>query len=325
MDGEGTVYAVEAIGAVRGRVGCGCACSITVQSATYGSTIRPFIRSVPSLKNTLKNWSLGAREALSCLMLGLRDTRHAGLWWRSALWCMVVVSLWLALYLHFGRFFLELSAILAMLSVSGLMGLGVMQGVAPIATGPATVSQMSNVVGSLGSVGQALLSIAQIALVLLALATFFYVLVFVVASIGTARSPLRWLFLARAKEVVARRYTVWQAPADLERTRPRWLWRILLALSLLIPIWALCVLVVWLLACNVWFIYGAAAEGVLDQEQQRGLRRQQRPAIVFLGLLLCLLMLVPVLNLLLPAVLCTSVCHLQRRGWRTAVVLKEST
>ena len=238
---------------------------------------------------------------------------------------MLVVSLWLALYLHFGRFFLELSAMLAMLSVSGLMGLGVMQGVAPIATGPATVSQMSNVVGSLGSVGQALLSIAQIALVLLALATFFYVLVFVVASIGTARLPLRWLFLARAKEVVARRYALWQVPADLasSATRPRWLWRILLVLSLLIPIWTMCVLIVWLLACNVWFIYGAAAEGVLDKEQQRALRRRQRPAIVVLGLLLCLLMLVPVLNLLLPAVLCTSVCHLQRRGWRKAVAHKE--
>lgn len=277
------------------------------------------------MKQTLQTWSQSLREASTCMGLGLRDTRHAGLWWRSALWCMIVVSLWLALYLHFGRFFLELSAMLAMLSVSGLMGLGVMQGVAPIATGPATVSQMSNVVGSLGSVGQALLSIAQIALVLLALATFFYVLVFVVASIGTARLPLRWLFLARAKEVVARRYVLWQAPADLasSATRPRWLWRILLVLSLLIPIWAMCVLVVWLLACNVWFIYGAAAEGVLDKEQQRALRRQQRPAIVFLGLLLCLLMLIPVLNLLLPAVLCTSVCHLQRRGWRKAVLVKE--
>lgn len=277
------------------------------------------------MKQILRNWSSGGREACACMVLGLRDTRHAGLWWRSSLWCTVVVSLWLALYIHFGRFFLELSAILAMLSVSGLMGLGVMQGVAPIATGPATVSQMSNVVGSLGSAGQALLSIAQIALVLLALASFFYVLVFVVASIGTARLPLRWLFLARAKEVVARRYALWQVPADLaiSNTRPRWLWRILLVLSLLIPVWAMCVLVVWLLACNVWLMYGAAADGVLDQEQQRALRRQQRPAIVVLGLLLCLLMLVPVLNLLLPAVLCTSVCHLQRRGWRKAVSVKE--
>ena len=70
-------------------------------------------------------------------------------------------------------------------------------------------------------------------------------------------------------------------------------------------------------------IYSAVAEGVLGKEQQRAMRRQQRPAIVALGLLLCLLMLVPVLNLLLPAVLCTSVCHLQRRGWRVAALVKE--
>ena len=57
-------------------------------------------------------------------------------------------------------------------------------------------------------------------------------------------------------------------------------------------------------------IYGAAAEAVLSVEQQAALRREQRPVIFALGLLLCLLMLVPVLNLLWPALLCTSVCHL---------------
>lgn len=276
------------------------------------------------MTQTLWNWSLGAREAFSCIGLGLRDTRHAGLWWRSALWCMAVVALWLGLYIVFGRFFLELSAVLALVSVTGLLGLGVLDGVGTVASGPATISQMGNIAGSLGSAAKALLSIGQIALVLLALAGFFYVLVFVVASIGTARLPLRWLLLARAKEVVARRYALWQAPADaVSAVQVSWLRRIVLLLSLLIPLWAMCVLVVWLLACNVWLIYGAAAEGVLGEAQQRALRRQQRPAIVALGLLLCLLMLVPLLNLLLPAVLCTSVCHLQRRGWRMSALVKE--
>jgi uncharacterized protein involved in cysteine biosynthesis len=91
---------------------------------------------------------------------------------------------------------------------------------------------------------------------------------------------------------------------------------LLLLLSLLIPVWAMCVLIAYLLAWNVQMIYGAAAAEVLGVEQQAALRREQRPAIFALGLLLCLMMLVPVLNLLLPALLCTSVCHLQRRGWR---------
>ena len=270
-----------------------------------------------SVTQTLHTWLLAWREAFTCVGLGLRDARHAGLWWRSALWCMAVVALWLGLYSCFGRFFVELSAMLALVSVTGLLGLGVMDGVGTLANGPATISQMGNIAGGLGSAAKALLSIGQIALALLALAAFFYVMVFIVGAIGTARLPLRWLLLERAKAVVARRYVAWQAPASQEASAARSVWRRrLLLLSLLIPVWAMCVLISYLLAWNVQMIYGAAAAEVLSAEQETALRREQRPVIFALGLLLCLLMLIPVLNLLLPALLCTSVCHLQRRGWR---------
>ncbi|MED5615624.1 hypothetical protein [Janthinobacterium sp. P210005] len=270
------------------------------------------------MTQTLQTWLLAWREAFTCIGLGVRDARHAGLWWRSALWCMAVVALWLGLYGCFGRFFVELSAMLALVSVTGLLGLGVMDGVGTLANGPATLSQMGNIAGGLGSAAKALLSIGQIALALLALATLFYVMVFIVGAIGTARLPLRWLLLERAKAVAARRYAPWQPPAGLELSSPRPVWRrLLLLLSLLIPVWAMCVLVSYLLAWNVRMIYGAAAEDVLGAEQQAALRRAQRPAIAALGLLLCLLMLIPVFNLLVPALLCSSVCHLQRRGWRT--------
>lgn len=270
------------------------------------------------MTQTLQTWLLAWREAFTCIGLGLRDARHAGLWWRSALWCMAVVALWLGLYSYFGRFFVELSAMLALVSVTGLLGLGVMDGVGTLANGPATLSQMGNIAGGLGSAAKAMLSIGQIALALLALAALFYVMVFIVGAIGTVRLPLRWLLLERAKAVAARRYAAWQAPVGLELSAERSAWRrrLLLLLSLLIPVWAMCVLISYLLAWNVHMIYGAAAEEVLGAEQQAALRREQRPAIFALGLLLCLLMLVPVLNLFLPAVLCTSVCQLQRRGWR---------
>lgn len=300
-------------------LGGACAGLVHVESATYGSTYPPLHCGVRlNVTKTLQTWLLAWREAFTCVGLGMRDARHAGLWWRSALWCMAVVVLWLGLYSYFGRFFVELSAMLALVSVTGLLGLGVMDGVGTLANGPATLSQMGNIAGSLGSAAKALLSIGQIALALLALAAFFYVMVFIVSAIGTARLPLRCLLLERAKAVAARRYANWQAPAGLDAAaaRPAWRRRLLLLLSLLIPLWAMCVLIAYLLAWNVQMIYGAAAEEVLGAEQQAALRREQRPAIVALGLLLCLLMLVPVINLLLPALLCTSVCHLQRRGWR---------
>ena len=126
---------------------------------------------------------------------------------------------------------------LALVSVTGLLGLGVMDGIGTLANGPATLSQMGNIAGSLGSAAKALLSIGQIALALLALAAFFYVMVFIVGAIGTARLPLRCLLLERAKAVAARRYVAWQAPAGLDASaaRPAWRRRLLLLLSLMIP------------------------------------------------------------------------------------------
>lgn len=268
------------------------------------------------MKHTLRAWTSGLGEAWACIGLALRDARHAGLWWRSALWCMVVTGLWLGLYIGYGKFFLQLAGMLAMCSVAGLLGLGVMDGIGPIATGAPTISQMGNLAGSLGGVAKSLLSIGQFALVLLALAGFFYVLVFIVGTISTARLPLRWLLLARAREVAARRYPQWQlAQAAAAGSKASWFKRLLLLFSLLIPIWAMLVVIGTLLAWNVWLIYGAAADGVLDVGQQKRLRHAQWPAICCLGLLLCLTMLIPVVNLLVPALLCLSVCHLQRRGW----------
>jgi hypothetical protein len=66
------------------------------------------------------------REAFACVGLGLRDVRHDGLWWRSAICSMAAVGLWLWLYYNFGAFFLQLSGIIALVSVAGLFSLGVL-------------------------------------------------------------------------------------------------------------------------------------------------------------------------------------------------------
>ena len=116
----------------------------------------------------------------------------------------------------------------------------------------------------------------------------------------------------------ARRYPQLQGGLSAQRAPPAArdrLRRILGLLALLVPIWSMFVLLRMLFAGNVQLMYGPAAQGVLSQEQQRGLAPAQRPAIFMLGLLLFMMMLVPVLNLLAPAVLCSSLCHLQGRGW----------
>lgn len=256
-------------------------------------------------------------EAFACIGLGLRDVRHAGLWWRSALCSIAVFGLWLWLYYHFGTFFLQLSGVIMLASVSGLMGLGVLDLGPGLASGSATLSNMGSLNG-LGGMLQSLLSIAQVALVALALASVIYVLVFIAGVLGTVQLPARWLLLGRARDAAARRYPQWQGGAPAQRAPPTArdrLRRILGLLALLVPIWSMFVLLRVLIAGNVHLLYGAAAQGVLSPEQQRGMAAAQGPAIFMLGLLLFMMMLVPVLNLLAPAVLCSSLCHLQRRGW----------
>ncbi len=268
------------------------------------------------LKDFLQIRYQAFREALACVGLGLRDTRHAGLWWRSALCSMAVVFLWLWLYYRFAGFFQELSMATALVGVGGLLSLGVLNLGPGMASGPATLSNMGSIVNlnALGGLAKTLLSVVQVALVLLALVAFVYVLIFVVGTLSTARVAAPWVCLRRAREVVARRYADWQ-PAAVDVAAPNRLRQALSLLALLIPVWTAFVLLRALIAWNVRFMYPAAAEGLLDTDQQRRLAAAQGPAIFMLGLLLVLMMLVPFLNLLAPAVVCTSVCHLQRRGW----------
>jgi hypothetical protein len=186
-----------------------------------------------------------------------------------------------------------------------------------MATGTASLSNMGSLHG-LGGLAQSLMSIAQVALVVLALASVVYVLVFIAGVLGTLQLPARWLFLQRAQHVAARRYPLWQAGLTAPRaplTAWGWIRRVLVLLALFVPICSMFVLLRLLIVGNMHLMYGPAAQGVLAKEQRRDLAAAQKPAIFMLGLLLFMIMLVPVLNLLVPALLCTSLCHLQRRGW----------
>lgn len=161
--------------------------------------------------------------------------------------------------------------------------------------------------------------VLQMIMMAVAIAAFFYVLLFIVATLTTIQIPLRWTLLQPAKSAAARRFADWQPrplpplPALSRRDRVREVLKVVLMLC--IPVWALLVVARFLLEANVRLLYGPAADGVLDQEQRRALLHAQQPAVLMLGIMVSVLMLVPVLNLIVPALLCSSVCHLQRRGW----------
>jgi uncharacterized protein involved in cysteine biosynthesis len=88
----------------------------------------------------------------------------------------------------------------------------------------------------------------------------------------------------------------------------------LLVGSLFIPIlsgWVLLLLAVYL---NVRLVYGSAVRRVYGKTSRPLPLHDHVPPLLMLGMLTVIAVLVPVLNLLLPAVMCTSVLHLVRRG-----------
>ena len=260
-------------------------------------------------------WSTGFAEAGGCIGAAIRDVRHEGLGWRSALLCIAATSLWLWLYYHFGAFFLKLSGLVALFSFSGLMAVS---GVHFGAKGGSVVS-MGNMGSGMVDFAKGLGPVVQMAMMALAIAAFFYALLWIVATLTTIQLPLRWTLLPRSKVVAAGRYVAWQPPglaplprrSSGERVRAA----LKVVLMLCIPVWALLVVVRFLMEANVRLLYPVTAEGVLKPDQRRALAQAQQPAILALGILLTLLMLLPVFNLFVPAVLCSSVSHLQRRGW----------
>ena len=260
-------------------------------------------------------WRSASGEAAKCVALSLRDLGQRGLWWRSALLCIGATTLWVWLYVHFGAFFLELSAHIALIAFLGLVSRASMN------SGNASPSTMSNM-GSLNGLPElvtGMASIAQVALLALTIAAIFYVALFIFGILATLRISLRWVLLERARQAVAERYPGWQlfaiAPQPVRTLRGWADMGIRLLLALCIPGAAVLVALRILLEANVRLMYVAAANGVIEPGQRRALASRQGPAILVLGLLLFLLMLVPIVNLAVPVLLCGSVCHLQRRGW----------
>ncbi len=239
--------------------------------------------------------------------MGLRDTFREGLWWRSSLLCLGVLGLWFWLYFHYAKFFLSLSVYVSAVSTLGLF----LGGAFSLGSGPATVSSMANV----GPMIQALVMALAVAL---AIASFFYVMLFIVGVLTTLRLPLGWLLLKRAKSVVDKQYKVKaiEIQPSLPITRKGYILSALsILLTLCVPIWSFIVILRILLTLNISSAYRSVAKKTTTTADRRLLQDEQRHLILVMGIFIFLFMFIPLLNLLIPSLLFTSVAHLQQRAW----------
>ncbi|WP_121496943.1 EI24 domain-containing protein, partial [Pseudomonas aeruginosa] len=168
-----------------------------------------------------------------------------------------------------------------------------------------------------------LAGLAQLAFYFVGYAALFFVALYAASIVFGIRLGLRIGLLGQLKEQVRQRYPR-LAPASGERIS---LWRAAgfrlapwlgvsgsILVGLLVPLYNGVLLLLALAYLNIRFLLPATLAGLADAGEQLAVLRARRGSLLLFGLLILLLALVPLLNLLLPAVLGGGTCHLANRG-----------
>ncbi|WP_165675639.1 EI24 domain-containing protein [Metapseudomonas otitidis] len=266
------------------------------------------------MKARFKSIGRAFLEAFICLGLALRSSLRPGILIGSAGLCLLMTSFWGWLfYAHF-EFIAKAAGLIASFVIMGAAALGLLPSVSG---GPATISAMANIAPALAlmAVYAALLAVAIV------------VVLYAGAVVLSIRLSLRWVLMGRLKTRTRSHYPslLQRQPATTDLLRAGryhlgpWLGLgigigIGPLLCLLIPVVNGVLLLMLLAYLNVRFLVPAALAGLASSAEQMRVVRAQRGALIAFGLLILMLAVVPVLNLLLPALLGGGVCHLAYRG-----------
>ncbi|MCP1618731.1 MULTISPECIES: EI24 domain-containing protein [Pseudomonadaceae] len=266
------------------------------------------------MKARFKSIGRAFLEAFICLGLALRSSLRPGILIGSSGLCLLMTSFWGWLfYIHF-EFIAKAAGLIASFVIMGAAALGLLPSVSG---GPATISAMANIAPALAlmAVYAALLAVAIV------------VVLYAGAVVLSIRLSLRWVLMGRLKTRTRSHYPsqLQRQPAATDLLRAGryhlgpWLGLgigigIGPLLCLLIPVVNGVLMLMLLAYLNVRFLVPDALAGLASGAEQMRVVRAQRGALIAFGLLILMLAVVPVLNLLLPALLGSGVCHLAYRG-----------
>lgn len=255
---------------------------------------------------------LGAvRESLVCLALAFRSSLRPGIAMRSAGLCLLVFAVWSWVFYRYFQPIGTTAGILSAFVVLGGAALGLIPGMA--GGGAASITGMAGIAPAL----------AMLVVYVVVLTGAVLVVGYAGVIVATIRLALRWVLFGKVRERVQARYPTLE-PSQVESSgwligvREQlgpWLGASLgMLLCLLVPVVNGVLLFLLLAYLNVRFLVGPALAGIANGEERMRVVRRQRGAMVAFGVLILLLALVPVLNLLLPALLGAGACHLGCRG-----------
>lgn len=253
------------------------------------------------------------REAFICLGLAFRDSLRPGILLRSAGLCALAFGIWTWVFFEYYEQIGTACGVLSLVIIYG----GVVLGFLP------SISGGGGSVASMGSMGGPL---AMLVLYVAALALVMFVLLYIGAIVASIRLALRWVLMGSVRKRCMRHYPLLQQRASGDRNLLRgaryvigpWLGLTLGTLvCLLIPLVNGVLMVLLLAYLNVRFLTPAAFSNLVSSSEQLAALKGQRGAMLAFGLLILLLAIVPVANLLLPALLAGGACHLGFRGLKS--------
>ncbi len=264
------------------------------------------------IKAFADNTAAAFGEAFVCFGMAFRDSLRPGILLRSAGLCVLMFALWTWVFFEHYQ---QIGTACGALSLFIIYG-GAVLGFLPSLGG-----------SSGGSMGGMAGPLAMLVLYVAALAVVLVVVLYTGAIVASIRLALRWVLMSSVRERCLRHYPQLQQRAKADGNLllgaryvlGPWLGiTVGTLLCLLIPLVNGILLLLLLAYLNVRFLTPAAFANLVSSSEQLDAIGRQRGAILAFGVLIVLLALVPIANLLLPALLAGGACHLGYRGLNPA-------
>ncbi len=250
-------------------------------------------------------WRKAMTETGASLWLGLKDSLNATLVFRSCGPCALSLGFWALMYWKFSQEIFAAFKFIALFTAIGIL---------QAAPGSSATTAVINPVALMTALVQIVVAVALIAAVI-------YVVLFALAIVGVIRVLLPWTIMPVARKGVALRY---QDQPLLAQDAPRRRWKAALWLSALtlfalcIPVVSATILLLWISYLNVRLLYRSALMEPRSKSECPSFPKDLWKGTLLLGAFFFVLLFIPILNLIGPAWLCTSACHLFQRATRSS-------
>ena len=256
------------------------------------------------------------KEAVFCLGLALKDSRRLSIWLRSTSLSVLLGLGWLALFVYGYKSIAELALIVAIILVFGLampLGMVTQLTLLPVANSTSVVFVPS--LAGVANLFIQLFNLASIAVWLLALSAGVVLLFWIIAYLSSTLALARPFLTTHFIPVMRQRYPVVAILGDSQKQQARsWKYRLWIALCLCIPVVGGVLVIVWIGRRLVFIAATGTQSQQLAKQQRQILYAVAKGPANWMGAIVIVLSVIPLLNLAVPLLLVGGAGHLLHRA-----------